>query len=181
MSNMSKKIALTSFFIFFGLITPTTFVEAGSEFITNPSFFTIYSPGFLPSGNTIILDTSPDKRELITSAERSNFENSASNDDGGEIITSSKKTKIAGTGTSLTASVNQIGTSFNNTGGTNYGALLLILGLLTVIVILARITMRKRGRVNYNRRRFAPQPIVYAPRPQAPMQPQYQQQPSYIR
>ena len=127
--------------------------------------------------NNSLLDTSADKRKLISSVDRSHFENQVIDDyPEGKIIVSSKKTRIEGANVSLSASVNQVGQSLNVTG-TNYGALLLILLMLAIIVVLARLTFRKGKRVESRMPRYIPQ--RHAPQPFPQGRYSYQHPPHY--
>jgi len=86
--------------------------------------------------------------------ERSNFPNSATNnDERGEVIIAQKVRGNSG----LTASVGQSAFA-GSAAATNYPVMLLIILMLVVIVVLARVTMRKRGKVERQRYgRMAPQ------------------------
>jgi len=119
--------------------------------MTNPTYFGL--PGYSNHGGITSNTTQLVVNERVPKqyAERSNFPNSATNDDeNGEIVIAGK-TK----GVNVTASVGQ---AFAVSSGStvNYGALLLVILMLVVIVVLARITMRKRGRVEYQRSRMNP-------------------------
>jgi len=150
----------------------------------NPLDFTRYFKGSEKkeasnSGQLLVND--PNTVSQASAKDRSDFKNSASNDDRlGEKVALAGSRRNAmisrnSNRTALSASVVNSGLGQRRvaTTTTNYGTLLIIVVMLVVIAVLARITLRKRRDVDYHKSAYlprTPQP-VYVPQ-QAAMRPQ---------
>jgi hypothetical protein len=143
--------------------------------MSNPGFFGLPSYSNYSGGSqAITTNTSQlvvNERAPREIKERSDFPNSATNNDkNGEIVIAQKVRRNS----NLTASVSQSAFAGSVTT-TNYPVLLLIIIMLVIAVILARITMRKRGQMDQRRYGYqAPvQPKQPYRHPQMGYAPQY--------
>jgi len=103
--------------------------------------------------------------------DRSDFKNSATNDNNnGEIIIAAKNTQR----TNMTASVSGANAVPFSDSGISHGPLLLIVLMLFVLVVLIQITTRKKKQLRYRQPYSRPNPRIQRPQQYNYMQRNYQ-------